>query len=75
MEEKVRAEARARRARSIQVMARWLEEQERANAEEGTPRKPLGQDEGELVQAEGVVSFEGLVEPGQRLMSEFFLRR
>ena len=39
MEEEVRAAARNRRARSIQMMARWLELQAQANAEKGTPRE------------------------------------
>ena len=75
MEEEIRAQVRARRARSIQLMARWLEEQERANAEEGTPWEPLGGDEGEPVQAVSSAPLAELVEPGQRLMSEFFRRQ
>ena len=74
MEEEVRAEVRARRARSIQVLARWLEEQERAKAEEGTPRESSGEFVGEPVLVGGVVPLEEIVAPGQRLMSEFLLR-
>jgi len=41
MEEEVRAEVRTRRARSIHIMAKWLELQAQANAEEGTPGEGL----------------------------------
>ena len=94
MEEEVRAEVRVRRRRSIQKMAQWLEQQELANAEEGTPREPVVEAEGpaggteiETVTAEPAghgppVSAcgeggaqESLVEPGQRLLSEFFRSR
>ena len=37
MEDEVRQEIRARRAKSIQVMAEWLEAQAISNALEGTP--------------------------------------
>ena len=94
MEEEIRAEVRARRRRSIQVMAQWLEQQELANSEEGTPRElvveaedPMGgaKDEAVIVEPAGtghpvLDSGEGgvedhLVEPGQRLLSEFFRSR
>jgi len=94
LEEEVRAEVRARRRRSIQKMAQWLEQQELANAEEGTPRElvvevedPKGEAKDEAVTAEpaghgspvsdggeGGVQ-ENLIEPGQRLLSEFFKSR
>ena len=75
MEEEIRTEVHARRAKSIQLMARLLEEKERANAEEGTPRESLGGDEGEPVEAVSSVPLVELVEPGQRLMSGFFRRQ
>jgi len=82
LEEEVRAEVRARRRRSIQKMAQWLEQQELANAEEGTPRElvvvieivaaePVGHGSPASVCGEGGAQ-ESLVEPGQRLLSEFF---
>ena len=94
MEEEVRAEVRARRRRSIQKMAQWLEQQELANAEEGTPRElvvevedsrgeakveavtaePAGHGSPESDGGEGGVQ-ESLIEPGQRLLSEFFESR
>ena len=40
---------RARRAKSIQRMAEWLEAQDRANAEEGTPRAEKGRDDAFVV--------------------------
>ena len=49
MAEEVRADVRARRAKSIQAMACWLELQARANAEEGTPREHPGVGGGELL--------------------------
>ena len=39
LEEEARQRVRARRARSIRLMATWLEAQALANAEEGTPRE------------------------------------
>ena len=94
MEEEVRAEVRARRRRSIQKMAQWLEQQELANAEEGTPRELVVEVEGPRGGAEiqtvaagpaghGSPESDGgeggapksLVEPGQRLLSEFFRSR
>jgi len=39
LEEEARECVRIRRARSIQLMATWLEAQALANAEEGTPRE------------------------------------
>ena len=39
----------ARRAKSIQRMAEWLEAQDRANAEEGTPRAEKGRDDAFVV--------------------------
>jgi hypothetical protein len=94
LEEEVRAEVRARRRRSIQKMAQWLEQQELANAEEGTPRElvvevqglrggaeiqtvavePAGHGSPVSVCGEGGAQ-ESLVEPGQRLLSEFFRSR
>ena len=38
MEEEVREIKRARRVKSLQRMVTWLEAQDRANAEEGSPR-------------------------------------
>ena len=40
---------RARRAKSIQRMAEWLEAQGRANAEEGTPRAEKGRNDAFVV--------------------------
>ena len=73
------------------MMAQWLEQQELANSEEGTPRELVVEAEGPKVEAkdeavtvepagngppvsdggEGGMQ-EHLVEPGQRLLSEFF---
>ena len=94
LEEEVRAEIRARRRRSIKVMAQWLEQQELANSEEGTPRELVVEAEGRVGRSNdevGVTEPAGTgqpvgerggrdaeadsVEPGQRLLSEFFLRR
>ena len=47
MEEEARKCIRARRARSIQLMATWLEAQALANAEEGTPREGPSSEAGE----------------------------
>jgi len=74
MEEEVRAGVRARRARSIQVMAQWLESQARAYAEEGTPREGSGGAVAELIPEGGGVPSAEPVAPGQRLMSEFLVR-
>jgi len=41
MEDEMRQEIRARRTRSIQVMAEWLEAQAISNALEGTPRDEI----------------------------------
>ena len=49
MEEEVRHAIRARRAKSIQIMAEWLEAQAISNALEGTPRE---RDDGEDVPAQ-----------------------
>ena len=38
LEEEIREQRRARRAKSIRVMQAWLAGQAQANAEEGTPR-------------------------------------
>ena len=46
LEEEARERVRARRARSIQLMATWLEAQALANAEEGTPREGPSAGEG-----------------------------
>jgi hypothetical protein len=75
MEEELRTEVRVRRERSIQLMVRWLEQQELANAGEGTPREALGEHEDRTEQDEDGAWPVESVEPGQRLVSEFFLRR
>ena len=66
LEEEVRAEVRARRQRSIQIMARWLEQQELANSEEGTPRETVVE-AGDRVERSpdeaGVVEPEGSEQP------------
>ena len=75
LEEEFRVEVRARRERSIRLMVQWLEQQELANAEEGTPRETLGKHEDRTERdQDGAWPVES-VEPGQRLVSEFFLRR
>ena len=89
MEEEVRAEVRARRARSIQATEKWLELQALANTEEETPRESSGGAEVESVsplvsEGPGVSSSAsggpdpgprgGSVVPGQRLMSAFLVR-
>jgi len=84
LEEELRAEVRARRERSIRLMVRWLEQQELANSEEGTPREPVAESEervgpseseGRAGQTEGGGENSESVEPGQRLLSEFFRTR
>ena len=75
MEEELRTEVRARRERSIRLMVRWLEQQELAIAEEGTPREPLVEHEDRTERDEDGARPVESVEPGQRLVSEFFLKR
>jgi len=60
LEGEARERFRIRRARSVWLMATWLEAQALVNAEEGTPR-------------EGPVAVEGgVLEPGQSLITSFW---
>ena len=57
---------RARRAKSIQRMAEWLEAQGRANAEEGSPRAEKGREDAFVVLlAATLPPVEPLVEVGE----------
>ena len=60
LEKESRDRVRIRRARSIRLMATWLEAQALVNAEEGTPRE------------EPVAVRGGVLEPGQSLLSSFW---
>ena len=68
MEEEVRVEVRARRERSIQIMVQWLEQQELANSEEGTPREPVVEAEGRVGRSEDVVGAIEPAGPGQPVL-------
>ena len=85
MQEEVREAKRARRAKSIQRMTMWLEAQDHANAEEGSPRTDDGDGGREgasvvlLVVASPVAApievkenVEWPEEPGQQPITSFF---
>ena len=65
LEEEVRAEVRARRQRSIQIMARWLEQQELANSKEGTPRETVVEAEDRVGRSQDEVGDLEPAGPGQ----------
>ena len=64
MEEEVRAEALARHEKSTRLTTEWLEQQELANSEEGTPRESVVETEGRLGPSEDVVGTVESAGPG-----------